>query len=141
MNVKLQIKQVKEETRELTVFEEALVMAVQPQTICPYYPQFVDRCKNKLRELGLSEHEDEYRGGYGEPFIWTFRTETIRNPTVDEAIAWYSIQAYNACSARVKWCSECPRYDTDDRCTVLRDYYRAVKVLENKEVIVTLTEE
>jgi len=141
MNVKLQIKEVKEETRELTVIEEALVMAVQTGPISWYYPQFVDRCKNKLRELGLSERGYEYTGGWGKPIIWTFRTETIRDATPQERMAWLYLNMVGEDRCPYILGMGCKSCILEECIAYPRSRQKAKSILSNKEVIVSLTEE
>lgn len=111
MNVKLQIKEVKEEPRELTALEEAV-----------------------LRQY-------ENMGGYGEPIIRTSRTETIRDATPEERMAWMFLNMVgeDMCPhCRDVGCGSCFL----DKCIAhTTPRLKAKSKLYNKEVIVSLTEE
>ena len=131
MKLKIRIKEVKEKKRPMTVFEEALFRIVADENKTFYYDEFILRCKNKLNEIGLSTNERD--GGYGKPLIGTFRTETIRDATPEEIIAWHCTQIWKPCDMIEGKCvANCPKKGV---CEVVLDYKKSMAILEGKDVI------
>jgi len=132
MNVtklKIKIKEVTEETRELTIEERCLNLVT-----VALVPGCSKECRAeasaKLNSIGFVAN----RGSQGK-----FRTETIRDATQEEIIAWYCIQSHIVClTTDVATCRACPKNRGSNQCKMLEDYFESKKILKDKEIILEL---
>ena len=91
MELKIRIKDVKEETRPITLDEKCMFLI---STDMHYSQKIRDEIRKKLDALGLLIRVDSDN--------IVFRTETIRDATPDEVIAWHILAVDKAC-----WNHEC----------------------------------
>jgi len=136
MNVKLQIKEVKEEMRELTIEEECMFLFAKDKT--PAYSMVVNRAKHKLEEIGLVDVCRLNEGGIS---VGVFRTETIRDATPQERMAWMYLNMVGEDRCPNCSCMGCKSCILEECIAYPRTRQKAKSILSNKEVIVTLTEE
>ena len=129
MNVKLHIREVKEEARKLTIEEWAVyLLSKNGRSIYQHDAQDI------VKLWGLIEFENGLIG---------FRTETIRDATPKEIIAWHTLQSLYVCShdMPIQLCSQCANNLGPNGCYIDRTRERAEGILKDKEVILSLTEE
>ena len=141
MKLKIKIKEVKEEEREMTTFEEAVYNIARHGAGDNYHERFVSRCKNKLKEIGLSE--DKSGGGHGNPLIGYFRTETIRDATLDEYRAWAYLQLKEHCSCTERKTSSLDCDDCFLSGVCIASNFKTANarfMFRDKEVILEVTE-
>jgi hypothetical protein len=134
MNVtklKIKIKEVTEETRELTIEERCLNLVT-----VALVPGCSKECRAeasaKLDSIGFVS----YQGTLGK-----FRTVTIRDATPKEIIAWHCLESYKECDRVDDTCYACPLNVTGGICIPRKCEERSKKVLEGKEVILLVIEE
>ena len=130
MELKIKIKEVKEEIRELTIEERCLVTVSRLPGGCN--ERYRAEASAKLDSIGFVAN----RGSQGK-----FRTETIRDATQDEYRAWAYLQLEKHCA-----CPECKTKSLDcDDCflsnTCVASEFKtliAKHILKGKEVILEL---
>jgi len=136
MNVtklKIKIKEVTEETRELTIEERCLNLVT-----VALVPGCSKECRAeasaKLDSIGFVS----YQGTLGK-----FRTVTIRDATPKEIIAWHTLQSLYVCSHNmpIQLCSQCANNLGPDGCHIVKTRGCAEGILKDKEVILSVTEE
>ena len=128
MELKIRIKEVKEEMRELTIEERCLVTVSRLPGGCS--ERYRAEASAKLNSIGFVAN----RGSQGK-----FRTETIRDATPEEIIAWYCIQSHIVClTTDVATCRACPKNRGSNQCKMLEDYFESKKILKDKEIILEL---
>ena len=133
VNLKIKIKEVKEEIRELTIEERCLNLVT-----VALVPGCSKECRAeasaKLDSIGFVS----YQGTLGK-----FRTVTIRDATPKEIIAWHTLQSLYVCSHNmpIQLCSQCANNLGPIGCNIGRARERAEGILKDKEVILSLTEE
>ena len=132
MELKIRIKEVKEETWNLTIEEECMFLFAKDKT--PAYSMVVNRAKHKLEEIGLVDVCRLNEGGIS---VGVFRTETIRDAMPEEVIAWHCIGIAKTCGV-MEWCMDCPKSKEDFLCYRLGEARVAEEFLKNKEVILEL---
>jgi len=131
MNVKLHIREVKEEIKELTIEERRMLSNSESGR----GDLLTAMARDRLRKLG-------FVGSYvSNRDVGVFRTETIRDATPKEMIAWHCLQLYKECDNVDDTCYACPLNVTGGICIPRKCEERSKKVLEGKEVILSLTEE
>lgn len=132
MELKIQIKEVKEEHRVMTIEELAMWCVSKKSVRDGYYYCLIEDCKKRLQELGLVS----WTGWRGSKPIGLFHTENIRDALPEEVIAWHCIQSHLMCITRTaETCKVCPKRNV---CHVSRDCKNAKKLLEGKEIILEL---
>ena len=133
MKLKIKIKEVKEETRELTIEERCLVTVAMDGFIKEYR----DEASAKLDSIGFVQYvnQQKTRG--------LFRTVTIRDATPKEIIAWHTLQSLYVCSHNmpIQLCDQCANNLGHDGCYINRARERAEGILKGKEVILELVDE
>ncbi len=122
MELKIRIK---EEMRELTIEEWAMyLLSKNVRSIYQHDAQDI------VKSWGLIEFENGLIG---------FRTETIRDATQEEIIAWYCIQSHIVClTTDAETCRACPKNRGSNQCKMLEDYFESKKILKDKEIILEL---
>ena len=121
MELKIRIKEVKEEMRELTI-EERCLMTVAWGPCCS--KEYRAEASAKLDLIGVVS----YQGTLGK-----FRTVTIRDATEIETIAWHCTQIRKSCDMNGVDCyANCPKRLG---CEVVLDYKKSMAILEGKDVI------
>jgi hypothetical protein len=121
MNVKLQIKEVKEERRGLSDTEWYAYFAGQRIVELLVY----------LDKVGLDiKSVDTYER------VGTFHTETIRDATPTEVIAWHTLQSFDKCIWTHIACDACAKKIGPTDCHITEEWDRAEEILKGKEVIV-----
>ena len=72
-----------------------------------------------------------------------FRTETIRDATPKEIIAWHTLQSLYVCShyMPIQLCKHCANNLGHAGCHIVRTRERAEGILKGKEVILELVDE
>ena len=128
MNVKLQIREVKVEKRHLTIEEWAMYLLSENGNSI-----YQHDAEDIVKSWGLIEFEKGLTG--------LFRTETVRDATPKEMIAWHCLQLYKECDNVDDTCYACPLNVTGGICIPRKCEERSKKVLEGKEVILSLIEE
>ena len=133
VNLKIKIKEVKEEMRKLTIEERCLILPTVTR-VPNWSEEFRDAARAKLDSIGFVSN----RGTQG-----LFRTETIRDATPKEIIAWHTLQSLYVCSHNmpIQLCSQCANNLGPIGCNIGRTRGRAEEILKGKEVILSLTEE
>ena len=126
MELKIKIKEVKEEIRELTIEERCLVTVSRLPGGCS--ERYRAEASAKLNSIGFVAN----RGSQGK-----FRTETIRDATKYEIISWHCINIHNICPLCCGSCPMNPGYAAK-RCNKEEDYNKAEALLKGKEVILEL---
>ena len=135
MELKIRIKEVKEETWNLTIEEECMFLFAKDKT--PAYSMVVNRAKHKLEEIGLVDVCRLNEGGIS---VGVFRTETIRDATPEERMAWMYLNMVGedrcpVCSVIGIGCESCIL----ETCIASpRSRQKAKSILSNKEVILEL---
>ena len=135
MNVKLTIKEIK--TRKLTDEEKIMV------DVCKFLGPKTDTkslynvCRDYLANRGII-----FADGFIYELETPYSTTTIRDATPEEIMAYHCIKAHDECGLKVKECDTCVmniwEYGT---CGMSKLFLRSTKILKNKEVILSLTEE
>ena len=131
MNVtklKLKVKEVKVEARKLTVEEWAVYLLSENKNSI-----YQHDAKEIVKSWGLVE--------FVNGLIGLFRTETIRDATPKEVIAWHCLESYKECDRVDDTCYACPLNVTGGICIPRKCEERSKKVLEGKEVILLVIEE
>lgn len=124
MELKIRIREVKEDTRLLTAGELCMILVSREDV-------FSETCRDTIRKeldsIGFVDYVD-YDRAYG-----LFRTETIRDATPEEIIAWHCIQIWKPCDMIEGKCvANCPKKGV---CEVVLDYKKSMAILIGKEVI------
>ena len=123
MDLKIKIKEVKEESRKLTVEEYAVFLVSKNENSV-----FQHVAQDIVKSWGFVE--------FVNGLIGLFRTKTIRDATPEEVMAWYCTQIWNPCyMIGVECYANCPK---KEGCEVLSDYNKSMTILEGKEVILEL---
>ena len=110
MELKIKIKEVKKEVRELTIEERCLVTVARDSTSKEYR----DEARARLDSIGLihSLGFSSDRGMQGK-----FRTETIRDATPEEIMVWHCMNmrrvAYNIGVGGISACEGCCMMNVD----------------------------
>ena len=125
MELKIRIKEVKEETMPITLEEKCMFLF---STDMHHSQKIRDEIRKRWDALGLIRCVDSENV--------LFRVETIRDASPEEIIAWHCVEIYNSCiTIDDSWiCGVCPRGDKDD-CSVKENYDKACELLKGKEVI------
>ena len=128
MELKIRIKEVvKEEAKPLTIEEQCMHSVVTNPIFEDAYREEVSR---HLDKIGFVKRI--YNGNV----TGLFRTETIRDATQEEIIAWYCIQSHIVClTTDVATCRACPKNRGSNQCKMLEDYFESKKILKDKEII------
>ena len=139
MELKIKIKEVKEETRELTIEERCLVLVTVAQV-----PGCSKECRAeasaKLVSIGfVSSQGTRFVSSLGT--LGKFRTETIRDATPEEYRAWTYLQLVKHCACPERKISslDCNDCFLSGAC-VASDYKTgiAIYILKDKEIILEL---
>ena len=132
MKLKIKIKEVKEERRPLTI-EEQCVFSISNNS--SYTDDLVEAAKQHLKDINLSSvgKSDDTVTSLG-----IFRTETIRDATVNEIRAWHCLRMVELC---VDSCWGCIRDRNQISCNAFSDERSANELLFGKEVILELVDE
>ena len=148
MNVtklKLKIKDVKEEMRDLTIEERCMYNISKDGIKDGYIPDFISKVNNRLKEIGFIEamYDEQIPAEILRELKGKFRTVTIRDATPKEVIAWHTLQSHYVCSHNmpIQLCNQCANNLGHDGCYIGRTREHAEGILEGKEVILSLTEE
>ena len=130
MELKIRIKEVEEEVKLLTIEERCMRSVV----INPNYNNaYRDEVGRHLDEIGFVKRV------YDGNVTGLFRTETIRDATQEEIIAWYCIQSHIVClTTDAATCRACPKNRGSNQCKMLEDYFESKKILKDKEIILEL---
>ena len=120
MELKIRIKEVKEEMRELTIEEWAMyLLSKNVRSIYQHDAQDI------VKSWGLIEFENG--------LIGLFRTVTIRDATPEEIMAWHCTQIWKLCDMiGVECYDNCPKRGG---CLARDEWIKAKELLEGKEVI------
>ena len=118
--LKIKIREVNLEKRHLTIEEWAVyLLSENGNSIYQHYAEDI------VKSWGLIEFENG--------LIGLFRTETIRDATPEEIIAWHCTQIWKPCDMIEGKCvANCPKKGV---CEVVLDYKKSMAILEGKEVI------
>jgi hypothetical protein len=128
MELKIRIKEVKEEMRKLTIEERCMHSVVTNPTFKDAYRDEVSR---HLDKIGFVERV------YDGNVTGLFRKTTIRDATPEEIIAWHCRSVWDICSK-----TECLGvFEHIRHLPVTDEWVKAKELLEGKEVILSLTEE
>ena len=131
VNLKIKIKEVKEEVRKLTIEEWAVYLLSKNENSV-----YQDDAQAIVKSWGFVE--------FVNGLLALFRTETIRDATQNEYSAWAYLQLEKHCA-----CPECKTKSLDcDDCflsnTCVASEFKtliAKHILKGKEVILSVTEE
>ncbi|MFA5453117.1 MAG: hypothetical protein WC248_06055 [Candidatus Methanomethylophilaceae archaeon] len=126
MELKIKIKEVKEEVKPLTIEEQCMHSVITN-------PMFKDAYRDEVRR-----HLDEI--GFVKPIYdgnvtGLFRKETTRDATDNEIRAWHCLRMVELC---VDSCAGCIKNRNNISCNVFSDERSAKELLFNKEVILGL---
>ena len=125
MELKIRIKEVKEEARKLTIEEWAVYLLSKNGNSIHQH-----EAEDIVKSWGLIEFENDLMGH--------FRTETIRDATDNEIRAWHCLRivekCYDSCAGRIK-------NRNHVSCTTFSDEIQANGLLFNNEVILELVDE
>ena len=120
MELKIKIKEVKEDVRKLTIEEWAMYLLSENGNSI-----YQHDAEDIVESWGLIEFENG--------LIGLFRTETIRDATPEEIIAWHCTQIWKPCDMIEGKCvANCPKKGV---CEVVLDYKKSMAILEGKDVI------
>ena len=123
MKLKIKIKEVKEEIRELTIEERCLVTVSRIPGGCS--ERYRAEASAKLDSIGFVSN----LGSRG-----LFRTETIRDAALEEIIAWHCMRVWDIFSK-----TECLGvFEHIRHLPVTDEWVKAKELLEGKEVILEL---
>jgi len=126
--LKIKIKEVKEEARKLTIEELAMYLLSENGNSFYQYDAL-----DIVKSWGLVEFVNDSIG--------LFRTETIRDATPEEIMAWHCTQIWKLCDMTGGECyANCPKRGwceatVDYNCEATFDYNKSMTILEGKEVI------
>ncbi len=120
MELKIRIKEFTDEVKPLTIEEQCMYSVANNSMYEDAYRDEVRRHLDKIGFIGCV-YEGNVTG--------FFRTETIRDATVDEVIAWHSIQMHNEYDGLRGIFYGLPVFNTDDE---------SHELLKNKEIILEL---
>ncbi len=130
--LKIKIREVKEETRSITLEEKCMFLL---STDILYSQRLRDEIEKRMDMLGLIRR-------IGSENV-LFRTETIRDATPEEIIAWHCGCVWDSCFktkclgvfAQIRNV-KCPKNDgTKNPCPARDEWVKAKELLEGKEVI------
>jgi len=130
MKLKIKIKEVKKEWRQLTELETLLTDISRLNQVPESYK---DKLKWQLKLRGITGYDIS-----SERILGLFRTETIRDATPKEIIAWHCLESYKECDRVDDTCYACPLNVIGGICVPRKCEERSKKVLEGKEVILEL---
>ena len=137
MELKIRIKEVKEEERQLTIEEQWMYTLTRIDYISDTLSEeFMSAVQKHLNEIGLIDVIPKPYANWG-----LFRTETIRDATPEEIIAWHCTQIWKLCDTTGGECfANCPKRGwceatVDYTCEATFDYNKSMTILEGKEVI------
>lgn len=118
--LKIKIREVNLEKRHLTIEEWAVyLLSENGNSIYQHYAEDI------VKSWGLIEFENG--------LIGLFRTETIRDATPEEIIAWHCTQIWKPCYMIGGDCfANCPKRGG---CEAESDYNKSMAILIGKEVI------
>ena len=120
MELKIMIKEVKEEARKFTIEEWAVYLLSENENSI-----YQHAAQDIVKSWGLVE--------FVNGLIGLFHTVTIRDATPEEIIAWHCTQIWKPCDMNGDECfTNCPKRLG---CEVLSDYNKSMTILEGKEVI------
>jgi len=128
MELKIKIKEVKEEARKLTIEEWAVYLLSKNGNSIHQH-----EAEDIVKSWGLIEFENDLMGH--------FRTETIRDATLDEYRAWAYLQLKEHCSCTERKTSSLDCDDCFLSGVCIASYSKtknAKYILEGKEVILEL---
>ena len=131
--LKIRIKEVKEETRKLTIEERCMYNISKNGIIDGYIPDLISEVNDRLKEIGFIEatYDKQIPAEILREVKGLFRTETIRDATPEEIIAWHWMRVWDICSK-----TKCLGVFTHIRYLPARDeWVKAKELLEGKEVI------
>ena len=130
MKLKIKIKEVKEERRPLTIEERCMhSVATNPD----YIDSYRGEVSRRLDKIGFVKrvHDGDIDG--------VFRTETIRDATPAEIMAYHCIKIHDECGLKVNECDTCVMniwaYST---CGMGKLFLKSTKILKDKEIILEL---
>ena len=125
MKLKIKIKEVKDEERRLTVEEQC--MFSKSQSTCGGILTVL--ATDKLRKLGFVKLVKGVDVGL-------FHTETVRDATPAEIMAYHCIKIHDECGLKVNECDTCVMniwaYCT---CGIGKLFLKSTKILKDKEII------
>ena len=147
MELKIRIKEVKEERRPLTNEENCFLEVMNfPRVLSHlssyqeeaegllHLPSYQEVAEGLLHERGFIKYEISEKGREG-----LFRKETIRDATPEEIMAYHCIKAHDECGLKVKECDTCVmniwKYGT---CGMSKLFLNSTKILKDKEIILEL---
>ena len=141
MNVtklKLKIKEVKEEWKPLCVGMRCIIHVAEN---CPWAVDDGGETEIILKDSGYVTGSIRYKDNSHCEGL--FHTETIRDATPKEIIAWHTLQSLYVCShdMPIQLCKQCANNLGPDGCYIVRTRGRAEGILKGKEVILSVTEE
>lgn len=120
MELKIMIKEVKEEARKFTIEEWAVYLLSENENSI-----YQHAAQDIVKSWGLVE--------FVNGLIGLFRTETIRDATPEEIIAWHCTQIWKLCDMNGDECYDnCPKRGG---CLARDEWVKAKALLEGKEVI------
>ena len=129
MELKIRIKEVKEEARKLTIEEWAVYLLSKNGNSIHQH-----EAEDIVKSWGLIEFENDLMGH--------FRTKTIRDATPKEIIAWHTLQSLYVCShyMPIHLCDQCANNLGHTGCYIGRTREHAEGILKGKEVILEVME-
>ena len=133
--LKIRIKEVKEETRKLTIEERCMYNISKNGIIDGYIPDLISEVNDRLKEIGFIEatYDKQIPAEILREVKGLFRTETIRDATPEEIMAWHCKQIWKLCDMiGVECYDNCPKRGG---CLARDEWVKAKALLEGKEVI------
>ncbi len=129
MELKIRIKEVKEEWKPVCTGMRCIIHITEN---CLWSIVNRDDVETAYKDSGYVINTIRYKDDTHCEGL--FRTETIRDATPDEVIAWHCIGIAKMCGV-MEWCMDCPKSKEDFLCYRLGEARVAEEFLKNKEVI------
>jgi len=145
MKLNYTIKEVKEETRELTIPERCIVMVAN--TVWASERDITKLAEEYLKEVGFVELVDSdisnmFKTGESS-FVAKFRKESVRVATSSEIVAWNVLNIETLCDSDVISCSKCSLdilSSGGECCNITTRARNAKQIMDGKEMIVEVVE-
>lgn len=141
MKLNYTIKEVKEETRELTIPERCIVMVAN--TVWAPERDITKLAEEYLKEVGFIELVDSdissmFKTGESS-FVAKFGKESVRVATPSEIVAWNVLNIESLCGSDYFHCDMCPMNMINfggECCNITTRAKNAKRIMDGKEMIV-----